>query len=201
MQERRFGPEDGRIRVRGEEALRRRRLVVLFRALIFVPHYIVLAVWTMLVLPVLPVSWLAALLIGRVPRGLHRFLAAFLRYSGQATAWLELLSGRYPDPLHTREHPFRIDVPDPRHQPRLVTLLRVPLAVPALVLTSVFSVILTVVAFGSWFVALVIGRTTAGLQELGTFCLRYQLETQAYLSLLTPRYPRLAPAVEPQTPQ
>lgn len=201
MEERAFGWDDGRVRVGGDEPLRRRRLVVLFRALLFVPHYVVLSIWSMLVLPVLPVSWLGALLIGRVPRGLHRFLAAFLRYSGQATAWLELLSGRYPNPRRTLEHPFRVHIPEPRRQPRLVTLLRVPLAVPALVLTSVFGVILTLVVFGSWFVALVLGRTTAGLQELGTFCLRYQLETQAYLALLTPRYPKLAPAVAPQTPQ
>jgi hypothetical protein len=201
MEEWSSGVEDGRLRVRGNEPLRRRRLVVLFRALLFVPHYIVLSVWSVLLLPVLSISWLAALLLGRVPRRLHRFLAAFLRYSGQATAWLELLSGRYPDPLHTREHPFRIEIPEPRRQHRLVTLLRIPLAVPALVLTSVFSVILTTAAFGSWFVALVLGRNTAGLQELGTFCLRYQLETQAYLALLTSRYPRLAPAVEPQAPQ
>jgi hypothetical protein len=49
------------------------------------------------------------------------------------------------------------------------------------------------VAVAAWFVALALGRTTSGLQELGTFCLRYQLETQAYVSLLTAAYPRLAP--------
>jgi hypothetical protein len=74
---------------------------------------------------------------------------------------------------------------------------RLALALPALVLASVFSVILTTSAVGAWFVALILGRTTAGLQELGTFCLRYQLETSAYLMLLTPRYPRLEPAPPP----
>jgi hypothetical protein len=172
-------------------------LAVLFRALLFVPHYLLLSVWIVLVVPVLPVTWLAALAAGRVPGGLHRFLAAFLRYSGQATAWFDLLSGRYPDPRRTREHPFRIEVPDSRRQRRLVTLLRIPLAVPALVLASVFAVILTTVALGSWFVALLLGRTTAGMQELGTFCLRYELETSGYLLLLTGRYPRLEPPPPP----
>jgi hypothetical protein len=192
--------EDGRIRVRDREPLRRRRLAVLFRSVLFIPHYLVLSVWSILVLPVLPVSWLLALVLGRVPRKLHRFLAAFLRYSGQVTAWFDLLSGRYPDPLHTREHPFAIEVPDPQRQPRLVTLLRVPLAVPAIVLSSVFGVILAAVALGSWFVALVLGRMTAGLQELGTFCLRYHLEMQAYVLLLTSRYPKLTPPEPERTP-
>lgn len=113
------------------------------------------------------------------------------------TAWFDLLSGRYPDPLHTREHPFAIEVPDARHQRRLVTLFRLPLALPAAVLTSVFNVVLTASSIGAWFVALVLGRTTAGLQELGTFCLRYQLETYAYVVLLTSRYPKLEPPPPP----
>jgi hypothetical protein len=193
--------EDGRIRVRDDGQLRRRRLAVLFRAILAVPHYIVLSVWGFLAALAVVMSWPAALMLGRVPGRLHRFVAAYLRYQGQVTAWFNLLSGRYPSFRRGREHPFRIEVPERQSQRRLVTLFRMPLAVPALVLSSVFGVILATVAVASWFVALLLGRTTAGLHELGTFCLRYQLETQAYLSLLTPRYPALAPAVEPQTPQ
>jgi Domain of unknown function (DUF4389) len=183
--------------VEDEEPLRRRRLVVLFRLLLLFPHYIVLFVWSMLFLVVAPLSWVAALLTGKVPGRCHRFLAAFLRYWGQVVAWLYLLSGTYPDPLHTQEHPFRIVVPKAERQRRLLTLFRLPLAIPALVLASVFNVILTVSSVGAWFVGLARGRTTAGLQELGTYCLRYQLETQAYLFLLTPRYPKLEPAAVP----
>jgi Domain of unknown function (DUF4389) len=191
----------GRIRVQDDGQLRRRRLAVLFRAILVLPHYTVLSVWALLAALAVLVSWPLALMLGRVPGRLHRFLAAYLRYQGQVTAWFNLLSGRYPSLRRARGHPFRIEVPERRRQRRLVTLFRLPLAVPALVLSSVLGVILATVAVASWLVAMLLGRTTAGLQELGTFCLRYQLETQAYLSLLTPRYPALAPAVEPQTPQ
>lgn len=183
-----------RIRVTDTEPLRRRRLVVFLRVVLLFPHYIVLSVWALLLIAVVPFSWLAALILGRLPKAFHRFLAAYLRYQGQVTAWLYLLSATYPDPLHTREHPFGIEVPEARDQPRLVTLFRLLLAIPAVVLASVFNVIMTAVGVGAWFVSLALGRTTAGLQELGTFCLRYQLETHAYLSLLTAAYPRLEPA-------
>jgi hypothetical protein len=176
-------------------------LAVLFRSVLAIPHFLVLSVWSLLVLPVLAWSWLAAVLLGRLPHHAHRLLAAYVRYQGQVTAWFFLLSGRYPDPRHTREHPFRIDVPELHHQPRIVTLFRLPLAIPAIVLTSVFNVILSTVAVGAWFVALLRGRTTAGLQELGTFCLRYQLETQAYLALLTDRSPKLAPPAVTEPPR
>jgi hypothetical protein len=186
---------NGRLVVRDQEQLRRRRLTTLLRVVLAVPQQIVLAVWSVLVPPAAAIAWLAALIDGRVPPWLIRFLSAFLRYQGQVTGWFYLLSDRYPDPLHTLDHPFAIEVPARHRQRRLVTLFRLPLALPAIVLWSVLDVVLTLVAVASWVVALALGRTTAGLQELGTFCLRYQLETQAYLLLLTGSYPRLAPAV------
>ena len=189
--------DDGRIRVQDDGQLRRRRLAVLFRTILALPHYIILLVWALLAALALFVSWPVALMLGRVPGRLHRFLAAYLRYQGQVTAWFNLLSGRYPSLRRAHDHPFTIEVPERRRQRRLVTLFRLPLAVPALVLSSVFGVILATVAVAAWLVALLLGRTTAGLQELGTFCLRYQLETSAYLLLLTPRYPRLEPAPPP----
>jgi uncharacterized protein DUF4389 len=184
---------DGRVRVEANEPLRRRRLAVLLRAVLVIPHYVVLSVWTMLVVPAVAVAWLALLIEGRLPSWLHRFLGAFVRYQGQVTAWFGLLSARYPDPLHTQEHPFWVELPDRPRQRRLVTLFRLPLALPPLVLASVFNVVLSVGSVAAWFVAMALGRTTAGLQELGTFCLRYQLETQAYVTLLTSAHPRLAP--------
>jgi hypothetical protein len=192
--------DEGRLRVRDREPLQRRRFVVLLRAPLFVPHALVIAVWSLLAPPAVAVAWLALLIEGRLPAWLHRFLAAYLRYVGQASAWFHLLSGRYPDPLHTLEHPFAVDVLERPRQPRLITLGRIVLALPALVLASVLRVVLSVAAIGAWFTALVLGRTTAGLQELGTFCLRYELETEAYVLLLTARYPRLAPPDVSPTP-
>jgi uncharacterized protein DUF4389 len=183
---------DTRVRIESGEPLRRRRLSVLFRALLVIPHLLVLSVWSLLAVPALAIAWLALLIEGRLPSFLHRFLGAFLRYQGQVSAWFGLLSARYPDPLHTLQHPFRIELGERSRQPRLVTLFRLPLAVPALVLASVLNVVLSLASAAAWFIALVLGRTTAGLQELGTFCLRYQVETQAYTTLLTSAYPRLA---------
>jgi Domain of unknown function (DUF4389) len=190
-----------RLLVHDREPLRRKRLTAFFRLVLVVPQQIVLGVWAVIVPAAAAVAWLAALIDGRVPRWLLRFLAAFVRYEGQVTAWFHLLSDRYPDPLHTLEHPFAVEVPERHAQPRLVTLFRLPLALPAIVLSSVFGVVVVLVAVAAWFAALALARTTAGLQELGTFCLRYQLETLAYVLLLSSSRPRLAPPVEPQTPQ
>lgn len=184
----------GRLRLSSDEPLRRRRLAVLLRVLLVIPHYIVLAVWLVPVVGAFAIAWLSLLVEGRLPASLQRFLGGFLRYQGQVTGWTYLISGRYPNPLHTLEHPLRIELPHRPRQPRLVTLLRPLLSLPALVLGSVFNVVLSTVSIPAWFVALARGRTTSGLQELGLFCLRYQLEAQAYFMLLVSAYPRLAPA-------
>jgi hypothetical protein len=185
--------DDQRLRVRSDEPLRRGRLGVALRIVLLVPHAVVLVAWSVLAACVLVGAWLAASLTGRVPARLHRSLAAYVRYTGQVTAWFNLLSGRYPSAARTLAHPFAVDVPEPSRQSRLLALARPLLALPALLLASVFRVVLALSAVAAWFTALAFGRTTAGLQELGTFCLRYELEAVAYLLLLTPRFPRLAP--------
>jgi len=192
--------DEGRLRVRDDEPLRRRRLAVLLRVVLYVPHAIVLTVWTMLAAPAVAVAWLALLIEGRLPGWLHGFIAAYVRYTGQVTAWFLLLSGTYPDPLHTRSHPFAVELPERPRQPRLVTLFRPVLAIPALLLATALRIVLSLSAIPAWFAGVALGRTTAGLQELGAFCLRYELEALAYTLLLSPRYPRLVPAESPQSP-
>jgi hypothetical protein len=184
---------DGRLRLSSDEPLRRRRLAVLFRVVLLIPHYIVLTAWSVPASGAVIIAWLALLIEGRLPAFLHRFLAAYLRYQIQVIGWLFLLSGCYPDPLHTLDYPLRIELPHRPRQPRLVTLFRAPLSLPALVLASVLNVVLSTIAVPTWFVSLARARTTAGLQELGLFCLRYQLEAQAYVMLLLSSYPRLGP--------
>ena len=192
--------DDGRLRVRDEEPLRRRRLAVLLRAALYIPHAIVLSVWTFIAAWFVAIAWLALLIEGRLPTWLHRFIASYVRYTGQVTAWFFLLSGRYPDPMHTEAHPFAIELPERPRQPRLVTLFRAILAIPPLLLALALRVVLTLSAIPAWFIGVARGRTTAGLQELGTFCLRYELEVVAYTLLLSARYPRLVPAESPASP-
>jgi hypothetical protein len=186
--------DGGRVRVSEQEPLRRRRLAVLLRAVLYVPHAIVLSAWTFVAALFVAIAWLALLVEGRLPPWLHRYIAAYVRYTGQVTALFYLLSARYPDPMHTQTHPFAIDIPERPRQPRLVTLFRAVLAIPALLLATALRVVVTLAAIPAWFAGVALGRTTAGLQELGTFCLRYEVEAVAYTLLLTPRYPRLVPA-------
>jgi hypothetical protein len=196
------------VRLTEDPELRRRRLAVLLRLPLLLPVALVAAAWLTLALLALPVAWLAALAAGAVPSSLHRGLRAALGYAAQVHAWGSLVSGRYPSPRGRGSHPVQFAAPRER-QPRWTVLARPVVAVPPLVLASVFAVVEAGTAIGAWFVALLLGRTTEGLRELGAFCVRYQTAAVAYVLLLTPGYPRLAPsaaaddqpAVEPHAAQ
>ncbi len=180
------------MRLTEDRDLRRRRLSVLLRLLLLVPVGIAALIWVVVAAVVLPFAWAAALVSGRVPGRLHRALVSALGYLAQVNAWSSLVSGRYPWPRRRSNHPVQLEA-ELERQRRWTVLLRLPLAVPAIVLASVLGVVQSGTAIGAWFVALLLGRTTEGLRELGAFCLRYATETAAYLLLVTPRYPRLAP--------
>jgi hypothetical protein len=186
---RRYGSS---VRLTEDAELRRRRLAVLLRLPLLVPVAVVATLWLAIGLLALPLAWFAALALGAVPAILHRTIAAALAYATQVHAWAALVSGRYPWPRRRAAHPVQLEARR-RRQRRWTILLRPALAVPPLVLASAFAVVELGTVIAAWFASLLLGRTTAGLRELGAFCVRYETEAVGYLLLLTPRYPRLAP--------
>ena len=173
--------------------LRRRRATVALLGPLAVPAVALLLVFSVIAVATVPVAWAGAMLTGRVSEPVHRFLRVYVRYGLRVAAWTTLTVRRYPRVRGAS--PPVVDVGRGR-QARWTALFRAPLALPSLVLASVFAAVVVATAIGAWFVALVRGRTTEGLRELSAFCLRYQVEALAFLFLLTPHAPRLEPPSE-----
>jgi hypothetical protein len=179
------------------DSVERSRLTVFFRLLLALPHIIWLLLWSVLGLLASIVAWLVALVIGRVPSSLHRFLAAWVRYGVHVGAFLFLIGGPFPGFAGAAgSYPVDLQIDPPQPQRRLVTLFRFFLAIPALLLASAFTVAVYVVAFLGWWAALFTGRMPEGIRNLGAVALRYTGQANAYLFLLTDRYPYSAPAVQ-----
>jgi uncharacterized protein DUF4389 len=183
--------------------LQRSRLTVFFRLLLVIPHFIWLSLWGIATYLAVIVCWFVALVIGRVPAALHRFIAAYLRYVTHVYAYLFLVGQKFPG-FTGRVGSYGIDVEiyPPERQRRLTTFFRFFLAFPAVVVVSTLGYVLYVVAVFGWFYALVRGRMPEGLRNLGAFCLRYNAQTYAYLFLLTSRYPYATPVLrdQPESP-
>jgi len=172
--------------------LERSRLTVFFRLLLAIPHIVVVVLWGVLVMLLLLVGWFAAVVTGRLPAGLHTFFVSFLRYATRVTGYVTLLSNPFPPFGGGGSYPVEVDVEPPAVQSRWSVGFRIVLAIPALILAYLFRLGLQIVAFLGWFYCLVTGRMSGGLQNLGTYCLRYETQTYGYLLLLTSRYPSLS---------
>src|SRR3954464_491428 len=66
--------------------LTRSRLTVFFRGILLLPHLIFVYAWGLVAVVTSILGWIVALFIGRLPDPLHRFLAAYVRYSARVVA-------------------------------------------------------------------------------------------------------------------
>ena len=182
------------IAIRLDDDLGRPRLLVAFRPLLVAPHLCWLALWAVLVALAALAAWLVALVSGRVPAPLHDFLAAFVRTAAHVSAFLHLVGRPYPG-FVGREggYPIDLTIAPPARQGRLGVLARLALALPALLLASVYALLALVVGVLAWCAALVTGRMPAGLRDLGAAALQYQAQTVGYVLLLTSRHPDASP--------
>ena len=164
------------------------------------PHFIWIMLWSIAVVFVVVVAWIAALATGRVPDPLHRFLAAYVRYATHLVAFVYLIGRRFPG-FTGRAGSYGIDLEiDPAtSQSRWQTLFRFFLAIPAFILAGALGGVALVIAFLAWWYALATGRMPEGMRNLGAACLRYSAQTYAYALLVTSRYPYGAPILrEPE---
>jgi hypothetical protein len=199
------------VRLLVTDDLRRSRLTVLVRAFLAIPQLIWAAIWGGIVYGsyrylhtgggsttattaggTIVLAWLVTLFSGWLWPELHGLHARFLRWSTHLAAYVFLVANPWPR-LDARDaYPVDLQIDPPMRQNRWKTLFRIILAIPALVLSLVFAVVLVVVAFFGWFACLLLGRMPKGMRDLSAYCLRYGAQTSAYLLYLTDRYPALA---------
>jgi hypothetical protein len=143
------------------------------------------------------VNWLVALVRGRSAEPLHRFLAAYVRYLAHVTAFAALIANPFPGFVGAPGYPVDITIEPPTRQNRWVTLFRLFLVIPALLVSSALSGVLVLAAFFGWFVALVTGRMPTGLRNIGAVAVRYSAQTNAYWFIVTGAYPYASPSLRP----
>jgi hypothetical protein len=187
---------DHPIRLVVTDDLRRSRLTVFFRLLLAIPPLIWAALWGFLSVFALIAAWLAALVTGRVPTGLHGFLAAFVRYQTHVFAYVSLVADPFPGFSGSAAYPVTVEIAPPGEQGRLGVFFRFLLAIPAALISGVLNYLTEILAFFGWFVCLVLGRMPEGMRNLLAFSVRYHAQTQAYEYLLTDRYPSLNVGLE-----
>jgi Domain of unknown function (DUF4389) len=182
--------------------LERPRLTILFRLFLAIPHVVWILLWSLVVLLIAPFVWILAVILGRLPRALHRFFAAYVRYAIHLLAFVYVIGRRFPG-FTGREGSYGIDIEidPPERQHRLTILFRFFLALPAFVVASALGGVAFVIAFLGWWYALVKAAMPEGMRNLGVTCLRYSAQTYAYGLFVTGRYPYAAPVLREREPE
>jgi hypothetical protein len=186
--------QDHPISLHVDDDLRRSRLTVFFRLPLTFPHLLWLYLWDVVALLAAVLSWLVTLAAGRTPLWLHRFLAAFLRYSTHVYAFLFLVGNPFPGFVgRAGSYPVEVTVAERRRQNRWKTAFRLILVFPAFLLLSAYSTLLWIIALLGWFHSLARARMPRGLRNAGALVVRYQAQTLGYVLLLTDAYPYAGP--------
>lgn len=185
------------IRLVLEDDGRRSRLTVLFRLLLAIPHFVWLALWGVAAFLAAIANGVVALVRGRSADPLHRFLAAYVRYYAHVGAFLFLVANPFPGFTGAPGYPVEVAVDAAARQSRWVTLFRIFLGIPALLVAGALSAALAVAGFLGWFASLATGRMPTGLRNLGALAIRYSAQTNAYWFVLTDTYPHASPALRP----
>ena len=186
---------DHPVRIDVSDDGRRSRLTVFFRLLLALPHLVWITFWSLVVLFAAIANGVVVLLRGRSAGPLHRFLAAYVRYTTHVGAFLLLAANPFPGFTGTRVYPVDVSVGEPAPQRRWITFFRLFLAIPALLVSAALAWAAFVAAFLGWFVALLSGRMPTGLRKLVTLALRYSAQANAYWLVLTDVYPYAGPAL------
>ncbi|MCY4516083.1 MAG: DUF4389 domain-containing protein [Acidimicrobiaceae bacterium] len=168
----------------------------LLQWLLALPHWIIVNVLGYVSTAISFISWFAILFTGRLPAGLANFQIMYLRYSARLMAYAGFLHSSYP--------PFAFDMTadDPGGTPvsmnvqpqldgrnRLTTLIRLIMAIPAIVFAVIVGIISFVVHLLGFFAVLFTGRWPAGLRGFIVSVMGVDLRLNAYMGLLTDEYP------------
>ncbi len=200
--------------------LHRSRLTVLFRLILAIPHILWVVVWSVGTFVAAIGGWVVALITGELPGGLHRFFCAYIRYVTHVFSYLYLVTDPYPafSGRPIGGYPVDVTLPDPVPQRRVLVLVRIAVAIPALLVSAALTGgggsfafsrrpngsrsaggnvtgMAALAAVLGWFACIVQGKMPRGLRDTGAYGLGYRAQALAYVLLVTERYPNSDPHI------
>lgn len=188
----------------------------LFRAILLIPHFIVMYFLQIAASVVYFIATFAILFTGSYPSGMFRFITNVLRWNANINTYMYSLHDRYP-PFSftaTEGYPVTFGVVYPASSSRVLNfplfigmLIRVILLIPHLIVLYVLGIIAMVIVFVAQFAILFSGNFPAGMHSFVVGVTRWSMRVTAYLFGLTDKYPPFSreasqpmPATPPETP-
>ena len=126
----------------------------------------------------------------RYPRWWFDFAREMMRFGGRVSAYLALLTDKYPSTVDEQSVHLEIDYPDVRELNRWLPLVKWLLALPHYIALAIMGVLSLLAIIAAWFCILLTGRYPRSLFDLVVGTGRWGLRVAAYAFLLvTDSYP------------
>jgi hypothetical protein len=176
----------------------RSRLTNAFRWILAFPHLIVVGVWGYFAELLGVVQWFIVLFTGKRNRGLWDLQWAWLGYSARVSSYVYHLYDPYPPfGTATGDVPMVVDLGYEEPANRLTNGLRFIWAIPAMLIAFVLGIGLLFIAIATWFVIVITGKQPRGFFDFILKVVRYSLQLNAYVLLMTDTYPKWGSGATP----
>lgn len=177
------------VRVAVERADKLSRLSTAFRVILAIPIVLFLSLFGFFVVAAIAAAtWATILVRGRIPHWLFDFQVALNRFQVRTTAYVLLLTDKYP--AFEGDWVAQYDVDYPQRLSRWKVLLwKIITSLPHLVVLAFLWIAVGFVTFIAWWAILFTGSYPKGLHTFVVGVLRWSSRVTAYFTSLTDEFP------------
>ena len=166
------------------------RLLIFFKGLLAIPHWIILYALMAVAQAITVVAWFAILFTGRYPKGLFDFVVGIYRWQYNVGAYVLLLRDDYPPfSLSAGQYPVTFDIEYPERLSRLLIFVKWLLIIPNLIVLLFLVIVYGITLVIAWFAILFTARYPEGLFRFAVGVLRWGARMNAYYMLMRDDYP------------
>lgn len=169
---------------------------VLVRAILVLPHLLVLALISIVVAFQLLFTWIPVLILGRFPGWGYHWIGGYLGWYARVAAYVGLLTPTYPPFSRSgADHPVRVRYDEGVRInrlwgiPVLGLMVRAILLIPHLVILWLLGFVSAILLVFNWIPVLLLGRQADIVYDVVGGTTRWWLRVYAYLLMMVDRYP------------
>ena len=169
---------------------------IMVRAILAIPHFIILWFYAIVVTLLFLVTWFPVLIRGEYPKWGYEIIGGYMRWTIRVQAYVGLMVGPYP-PFSTRPGIYPVEVDFPESQklnqlwgiPFLGIMVRAILAIPHFLALWILGILVGFLYLITWYPVLVNGQFPRWGYDLVGGAMRWTYRVTGYVSLMADPYP------------
>jgi hypothetical protein len=166
------------------------RWMIFVKWLLAIPHLLVLYALGLAAYVVWIIALFVILFTKKYPDGMFNFIAGYLRWSANVSAYVNLMRDEYPPfTFDAGKYPVTLEIEYPQELNRWLVLIKWLLVIPHFIVLFFLFIAMMVVTLIAFFAILFTKKYPAGMFKFSTGVLRWTNRAYAYYYLMRDEYP------------